>query len=128
MKSIVSITVLLFASCSSFQTKLHRISATMNGRQLISSNSLQRSKCTDPNYMIPFDPSSASNFSGQMRNGTSTPSNSNASNDFTNISINGNSKNNYVQDKTNTYTLGIPRHYFEQMEERSGKDYRWIKP
>jgi hypothetical protein len=26
------------------------------------------------------------------------------------------------------YHLGISKHYFEFMEEQSGKDYRWIKP
>lgn len=28
----------------------------------------------------------------------------------------------------NYYPMGITEHYFEKMEERSGKDYRWIKP
>jgi transposase len=28
----------------------------------------------------------------------------------------------------NYYPMGITKHYFETMEERSGKDYRWIKP
>ena len=26
------------------------------------------------------------------------------------------------------YTLGVSKHYFDVMEDRSGKDYRWIKP
>jgi hypothetical protein len=26
------------------------------------------------------------------------------------------------------YPLGITKHYFEIMEEESGKDYSWIKP
>ncbi len=28
----------------------------------------------------------------------------------------------------NYYPMGITKHYFETMEEQSGKDYRWIKP
>jgi hypothetical protein len=81
--------------------------------------------------MIPYDPSPASNSPGETGkdNDTATASTSNPGNDITNnIGINGNTDNNYVQDKTNMYTLGISKHYFEQMEERSGKDYRWIKP
>lgn len=26
------------------------------------------------------------------------------------------------------YSLGVAKHYFEVLEDRSGKDYRWIKP
>ena len=76
----------------------------------------------------------------------SNETSSNWSSDTNNISINGNETNNFVQNKTNnikieenennnyiekktiSYTLGISKHYFEEMEDRSGKDYRWIKP
>mmetsp|Transcript_6455 Transcript_6455/g.7440 ORF Transcript_6455/g.7440 Transcript_6455/m.7440 type:complete len:650 (-) Transcript_6455:2756-4705(-) len=132
--SMLGCIVLLFASCLSFQTKLPRIPSKRSGWRSQSSFSSQpkgqaaasKPKRIDQNYMIPFDPSSASNLSGEMSDGKS--SNSNLGNDGNNISINDNSSNNYVEDKTSTYTLGISRHYFEQMEERSGKDYRWIKP
>ena len=132
--SMLGCIVLLFASCLSFQTKLPRIPSKRSGWRSQRSFSSQskgqaaasKPKRIDQNYMIPFDPSSASNLSGEMSDGKS--SNSNLGNDGNNISINDNSSNNYVEDKTSTYTLGISRHYFEQMEERSGKDYRWIKP
>lgn len=126
--------VLLLSSCLSFHTNIHRIPATRSSsrrqRSLISF-SPQRAKWADRNYMIPYDPSPASNSPGETGkdNDTATASTSNSGNDITNnIGINGNTDNNYVQDKTNMYTLGISKHYFEQMEERSGKDYRWIKP
>ena len=35
---------------------------------------------------------------------------------------------NYIEEKRVSYTLDISKHYFEEMEDRSGKDYRWIKP
>ena len=43
-----------------------------------------------------------------------------------NITIEEN--NNYIEVKRVSYTLDISKHYFEEMEDRSGKDYRWIKP
>jgi hypothetical protein len=147
--------VLLFASCLSFQTNLPIIHVTRSGWRSQSSSSSSSSSSwqsdllpsssssssssssrqirrTVRNYLVPYDPSSSAyNLSEKMSNGTS--SNLNSSNDANNISINdnienGSSSNNFVQDKTSTYTLGISRHYFDEMEERSGKDYRWIKP
>ena len=36
--------------------------------------------------------------------------------------------NNYIEKKKVSYKFDISKHYFEEMEGRSGKDYRWIKP
>ena len=140
--------VLLFTSCLSFQTNLPIIPVTRSGWRSQSSSSSWQSERPPPssssssssprpirrsvrNYLVPYDPSSSAyNLSDNMSNGTS--SNLYSSNDANNISINdsieNSSSNNFVQDKTSTYTLGISRHFFEEMEERSGKDYRWIKP
>lgn len=87
--------------------------------------------------MIPYDKEMnldddiLSNGSRQEGNAKVTSSSNNSdglgfSNDLKGININGNANANYVQDKSNGYCLGVSKHYFEQMEERSGKDYRWI--
>jgi hypothetical protein len=89
-----------------------------------------------------------------MSNETSSDSNNDLDN---NISVNGNGienaneivteNNNFVQNRTNnikieenieeenkvetkkvSFTLDVSKHYFDEMEDRSGKDYRWIKP
>lgn len=33
-----------------------------------------------------------------------------------------------MQQQQPLYTLGVSKHYFDVMEDQSGKDYRWIKP
>lgn len=35
---------------------------------------------------------------------------------------------NKVETKKVSFTLDVSKHYFDEMEDRSGKDYRWIKP
>eukprot|EP00537_Pseudo-nitzschia_pungens_P013880 CAMPEP_0172395748 /NCGR_PEP_ID=MMETSP1061-20121228/21606_1 /TAXON_ID=37318 /ORGANISM="Pseudo-nitzschia pungens, Strain cf. pungens" /LENGTH=577 /DNA_ID=CAMNT_0013127441 /DNA_START=411 /DNA_END=2141 /DNA_ORIENTATION=- len=44
-----------------------------------------------------------------------------------NIQINGGDAN-YIEKQSISYQFKVARHYFEEMEDRSGKDYRWIKP
>ena len=122
--------VLLFAPCLSFQTKFSRIPVIRHGLRPPANSPLSQSKerpptsYTDRN-LVPYDPSSSNNFCGKIRNDSSSKTSSEA---FSYMDINGNSNDNFVQDKSSSYTLGVSKHYFEQMEERSGKDYRWIKP
>ena len=35
---------------------------------------------------------------------------------------------NHIEQKEIRYKFDVSKHYFEEMETRSGKDYRWIKP
>jgi len=139
---------LLFASCLSFQYELPRIPLSNPGLRWRFPKSTspkperlcaKLSRRTFRN-LFPYDPSSTSNFPIYMSNETS----SDTSNDPSDISVNGNENNNFVQNRTNnikieennnyiekkrvSYTLDISKHYFEELETRSGKDYRWIKP
>ena len=141
---------ILFTSCVSFQNELPRIPISSPGLRWRSHKPpLSKPKRSHASItprrtfrnLVPYDPSSTSYFPMNMSNETS----SNWSSDTNNISINGNETNNFVQNKTNnikieenennnyiekktiSYTLGISKHYYEVMEDRSGKDYRWIK-
>lgn len=141
---------LLFASCLSFQNNLPRIPMPGPGLRWRlhrkSSPKLERSHAQSSRrtfrYLVPYEPPPSSIFPINMcTNGTSSELN----NDSKNTSINGNEDNNFVENKTNnikitedtdnfiekkiiSYTLDISKHYFDEMEGRSGKDYRWIKP
>jgi hypothetical protein len=103
--------------------------------------------------MFPYDPSSTSSFPMMMSNETSSDSNNDLDNNY---SVNGNEimneivnennnfvqnrtnnikieenieeNNNYIEKKTVSFKMDVSKHYFEEMEDRSGKDYRWIKP
>lgn len=93
--------------------------------------------------------SSASNVPVYMSSETDDIIGGSGSDGNNSISVNGNESNNFVEEKVNnmeingneingtsnlietksiSYRLHVARHYFEEMEDRSGKDYRWIKP
>jgi len=139
---------LLFASCSSFQNDLRsfRLPSPVLRRRFPKNTSPksdrsypQISRCTCRN-LFPYKPPFISSMAISMSNDTS----STFSSEPVNISVNGNENNFLLQNKTNnikieesnnyiekptvTYTLDISKHYFDEMEDRSGKDYRWIKP
>ena len=149
---------LLSASCSSFQHNLHRIPLPSSGLRWRSMQSvspkLEPSSIISTRRplrnLFPFDSSQSSTFPISMSNETSSDSNING-NVNGNESVNGNvdENNNFVQNRTNNikieqedeidnhieirekrikYAMDISKHYFEEMEVRSGKDYRWIKP
>eukprot|EP00536_Pseudo-nitzschia_multiseries_P001112 jgi/Psemu1/317492/estExt_fgenesh1_pm.C_140002 len=87
--------------------------------------------------LVPYQPPSSSIFSLNMSNETSSNLNDNVGagvneNNFVentpnNIQINGGEAN-YIEKQSISYQFKIAKHYFEEMEGRSGKDYRWIKP
>lgn len=141
-------TTILFASCSSFQNNLPRIPFPSPGLRWrvskITSPKSERPCAKSPRRSVrnlfPLDPSSTSYFPINMSNGTSSDSYHDAiningdenkfflENKTNNIKIEENNNNNYIEKKRVSYTLDISKHYFEEMEGRSGKDYRWIKP
>jgi hypothetical protein len=112
--------VLLATSCESFQSQLPSIvptaSTTIHQRLARSSSSSSSSssktsttistKYYQPKSLRHVITSSSSNLFGSSDRGDSTS----------------------TYEKLDGYPLGITRHYFEEMEERSGKDYSWIKP
>lgn len=145
----------LFASCFSFQNDLHRISIPSSGLQWRLQKSIpptsKRSSSVlsarrSSRNLLPLQSFSISNFAISMINQTTQGTNDESNN----ISINGNENNivdennNFVQNRTNNikieendnyiekntpiYKFDVSKHYFDEMEHRSGKDYRWIKP
>jgi len=139
---------LLFVSCLSFQNNLRRIQSFdsrlswQSSRTSISKleRSSKLSRLTFRN-LFPFEPSTASSYSVSTSNDTLSDSNVPSYNE----NINGNDNSYFLQNRSNSikieenenyieekrvsyYTLDISKHYFEEMEDRSGKDYRWIKP
>lgn len=149
----LSCIALLSASCLSFQNNLHRIPLPSPGLQWrfpeSASPKLERpsAKQIRRSYrnIHPYEPSPTSNFAFGMTSELSSDSDT----DHEDINMNGNvnGNDNFVQNRTNNikieeedsnpnhieqklirYSLDISKHYFDEMETRSGKDYRWIKP
>eukprot|EP00532_Pseudo-nitzschia_australis_P013305 CAMPEP_0168208348 /NCGR_PEP_ID=MMETSP0140_2-20121125/2018_1 /TAXON_ID=44445 /ORGANISM="Pseudo-nitzschia australis, Strain 10249 10 AB" /LENGTH=586 /DNA_ID=CAMNT_0008134735 /DNA_START=572 /DNA_END=2332 /DNA_ORIENTATION=- len=58
--------------------------------------------------------------------GTEGNENNFVENKANNMQINGEA--NYIEKQSISYQFQVARHYYEEMEGRSGKDYRWIKP
>ena len=147
---------LLSVSCLSFQNNLPRIPLPSPGlrwrflKSISPKSELSSTKSTGRSFrkLFPFEPSSRSNLAINMSNETSSDSSIIPDN----ISVNGNENNNFVQNENRTnnikieeeeeidnhieiekkkrivYSMDISKHYFDEMEGRSGKDYRWIKP
>lgn len=144
---------LLSVSCSSFQNNIRRIplpSPGLRWRSMQSATPKLESSSIIPmrrasRNLFPFDSSPSPTVSMNMSNETSSESDVNGNN----MNVNGNESNNFVQNRTNNikieqedeidnhieikekrikYAMDISKHYFEEMEVRSGKDYRWIKP
>lgn len=137
---------LLFTTCLSFQNNLPRIRFPSPGLRWrfpestsrVSERWRSKSSRRTHHNLFPFEPTSLSSFAINMSNETSDDDDSNS------ISVNGNEENyfsqnitnnirieennNYIERRRVSYILDISKHYFDEMEDRSGKDYRWIKP
>jgi hypothetical protein len=113
--------VILVSSCSCFQFNIHGGHST----PAIPIADVRKSRILtrrNPTVIAPLYPSSRkpSSCSTEFAATTSSESSSGSSSISTGTYSNGESRN--------CYPMGVSRHYFEDMEEQSGKDYRWIKP
>lgn len=121
---------LLVASCACFQPRFPLVTRRFGNhgpRTSPSSSSPPEGRTSSRQSqafnLIPLDP--VSSPPGDTRNDTTTPAKTTSM--TTSSTTNGLF---YKEELTRNdpYPLGISKHYFEEMEERSGKDYRWIKP
>lgn len=149
----LSCIALLSTSCYSFHNNLPRIPSPGPGlrwRFPESVSSKLERPSTEPSRR-PFrnlHPFETTNFAFGMATEQSSDADTT---DHEDISVNGNGNDNFVQNKTNSikieeevineeavithieqkrirYTYDVSKHFFDEMETRSGKDYRWIKP
>lgn len=118
-RCMVGCIILLATSCECFQSQLPSVIPTASNtiqQRLTRSSSSSASSSSKTSTTIStkyYQPKS-------LRQVITSSSNLFGSNDR------GDSTSTY--EKLDGYPLGITRHYFEEMEERSGKDYSWIKP
>jgi hypothetical protein len=120
--------VLLAASCTCFQARFPVASRRFGSYSTLTApwsspqgaTSIRQSQAFN---VIPLTP--ASSAAGTMSNETIHTTASTSMK--TSSSANGIF---YKRELTmnDPYPLGISKHYFEFLEEQSGKDYRWIKP